>query len=53
MYSNFRLDLKKYSFTLISLIAEEAGIKEDTPPVPEIIWVKNVRAIVVCGFLMK
>ena len=24
-----------------------------TPPIPEIIWVKNVRAIVVCGFLMK
>ena len=21
--------------------------------IPEIIWVKNVRAIVVCGFLMK
>ena len=25
----------------------------DTPSIPEIIWVKNVRAIVVCGFLMK
>ena len=24
-----------------------------TPPISEIIWVKNVRAIVVCGFLMK
>ena len=24
-----------------------------TPPLPEIIWVKNVRAIVVCGFLMN
>ena len=24
-----------------------------TPPIPEIIWVKNVKAIVVCGFLMK
>ena len=24
-----------------------------TPPIPEIIWVKNVRAIVVCGFPMK
>ena len=23
----------------------------DTPPIAEIIWVKNVRAIVVCGFL--
>ena len=22
-----------------------------TPPISEIIWVKNVRAIVVCGFL--
>jgi hypothetical protein len=26
---------------------------EGTPSIPEIIWVKNVRAIVVCGFLMK
>ena len=24
-----------------------------TPPIPEIVWVKNVRAIVVCGFLKK
>ena len=24
-----------------------------TPPMPEIIWVKNVRAIVVCGFVKK
>ena len=24
-----------------------------TPSILEIIWVKNVRAIVVCGFLMK
>ena len=24
-----------------------------TPPIAEIIWVKNVRAIVVCGFLKK
>ena len=24
-----------------------------TPSIPELIWVKNVRAIVVCGFLMK
>ena len=24
-----------------------------TPPMAEIIWVKNVRAIVFCGFLMK
>ena len=24
-----------------------------TPSIPEIIWVRNVRAIVVCGFLMK
>ena len=24
-----------------------------TPPIAEIIWVKNVKAIVVCGFLMK
>ena len=25
----------------------------NTPSIPEKIWVKNVRAIVVCGFLMK
>ena len=24
-----------------------------TPSIPELIWVKNVRAILVCGFLMK
>ena len=24
-----------------------------TPCLPEITWVKNVRAIVVCGFLIK
>ena len=24
-----------------------------TPSIPEIIWAKNVRAIVVCGFIMK
>ena len=24
-----------------------------TTPIAEIIWVKNVRAIVVCGFLLK
>ena len=24
-----------------------------TPPIPEIFFVKNVRAIVVCGFLIK
>ena len=24
-----------------------------TPSIPEIIWAKNVRAIAVCGFLMK
>ena len=25
----------------------------NTPSIPKLIWVKNVRAIVVCGFLMK
>ena len=24
-----------------------------TPSIPEIIWVQNVRAIVVCGFLIE
>ena len=28
------------------------NFKGNTPPLSEIIWVKNVRAIVVCGFLM-
>ena len=28
-------------------------VNEYTPSIPEIIWVKDVRAIVVCGFLMK
>ena len=27
--------------------------KPNTPPIAEIIWVKNVRAIVVCGFLIR
>ena len=26
---------------------------QHTPSIPEIMWVENVRAIVVCGFLMK
>ena len=26
------------------------GVRKCTPSIPEIIWVKNVRAIVVCGF---
>ena len=30
-----------------------ASYLQHTPPIPEIIWVKNVRTIVVCGFLMK
>ena len=30
-----------------------ASSRSVTPPILEIIWVKNVRAIVVCGFLMK
>ena len=30
-----------------------AGISTNTPSIPEIIWAKNVRAIVVCEFLMK
>ena len=29
------------------------NLVSNTPPIAEIIWVKNVRAIVVCGFLMK
>ena len=26
---------------------------QNTPSIPELIWVKDVRVIVVCGFLMK
>ena len=29
------------------------GKRGHTPTIAEIIWVENVRAIVVCGFLMK
>ena len=29
------------------------AITGKTPPIVEMIWVKNVRAIMVCGFLMK
>ena len=43
--SDFYLDKQK------SFIPKE--ILSVTPPIPEIIWVKNVRAIVVCGFVMK
>ena len=31
----------------------QMAIFGNTPPIAEIIWVKNLRAIVVCGFLMK
>ena len=34
---------------LIAILSKE----QITPSIPEIIWVKNVRVIVVCGFLMK
>ena len=34
-----------HNLTIISMLL--------TPSIPELIWVKNVRAIVVCGFLMK
>ena len=40
--------LKKIMFQFAKLTALHYS-----PPIPEIIWVKNVRAIVVCGFLMK
>jgi hypothetical protein len=39
--------------SLIGEIGEILGITLGTPYIPEIIWVKNMRAIVVCGFLMK
>ena len=32
------------------LRAKSQGGKQCTPSIPELIWVKNVRAIVVCGF---
>ena len=34
-------------------VVSEPKREPHTPPIAEIIWVKNVRAIVVCGFLMK
>ena len=35
------------------ILTSKAFSCQNTPPISEIIWVKNVRAIVVCGFLMK
>ena len=39
--------------TLPKLYAKYIYNRCITPPIAEIIWVQNVRAIVVCGFLMK
>ena len=42
-----------YNCSMRSEEISRINAAEYTPPIPEIIWVKNVRAIVVCGFLMK
>ena len=44
------LNLKDSLIATLKLISKG---RYTTPSIPEIIWVKNVRAIVVCGFLMK
>ena len=37
-----------------TFVDEQSNLKyKYTPSISEIIWVRNVRAIVVCGFLMK
>ena len=42
-----------YLPTLKLDVINERSLIGNTPSIPEIIWVKNVRAIVVCGFLIK
>ena len=41
----------KCSLIQLSLVEMCTFDVQPTPPIAEIIWVKNVRAIVVCGFL--
>ena len=45
--------LKEFQRHLGGFQLEFVSISPITPSIPEIIWVKNVRAIVVCGFLIK
>ena len=52
----FHTLVELHVFTLLrmlEIIMKNWRAKVNTPPIAEIIWVKNVRAIVVCGFLMK
>jgi hypothetical protein len=51
MHTFWNLDIRPVSFDNTSKIIENLCLY--TPFILEIIWVKNVRAIVVCGFLMK
>ena len=50
-------DCKPYHTALKMLHSESKDILKlhlnFTPSISEIIWVRNVRAIVVCGFFMK
>ena len=50
-------DLKCKALLLLFVCASASQLVNKsnfyTPPIPEIIWVYNVRAIVVCGFLIK
>ena len=44
---------KSLFFSFFSVLDDIMCAMYITPAIPEIIWFKNVRAIVVCGFLMK
>ena len=48
-----RIPGKKVLIFTTPLCSNSTSTVQLTPSIPEIIWVKNVRAIVVCGFLMK
>ena len=44
---------EKLKISPVQSYAFSGHLIQFTPPIAEIIWVKNVKAIVVCGFLMK
>ena len=44
---------KKLVIKYVFFVPSSVFTTRYTPPIAEILWVKNGRAIVVCGFLMK
>ena len=46
-------NLEIVEFSIISALTSRDLVFLYTPPISEILCVKNRRAIVVCGFLMK